>query len=606
LFLITLARIEMIRRLGRGMVFWLAAALLAAALHLAIVQVRHRVLGQFDWLWKARDVAVMLPLGYLAVMVIPLLAAAAAHAVFPRRVGLAAVGAFAMGWVALGVLLLFQRISPWGWVVVALGVAVQWYRYWRGREEAHWRLARWTAAAGAVLFAALGVMRQWSASSSEQRAMASLPPVVVDSGTAPPNVLLLIWDTVRASSLSVYGDTARTTPGLGAMAERGVVFEEAFSTAPWTLPSHAAMFTGLNGSLQSSDWKFPLDETPPVLAEQLRSRGYVTGGFVANLSATGFATGLGRGFVRYEDTKRTVDEVLLSSTFGQRTPIETFVNWRSEGLRQAVRQAVSRASWHNSSYQTHDQKPASEVAEQFLDWESGIAGRPWFAFLNLFDAHAPYRPPMQYRQMFDRTGRVYGRYLGSIRYIDDVMAMLVAELDRRGRLANTIVVVTSDHGEQFGEHGLNAHGNSLYREVLRVPLLIMAPGRAPSGVRVSSAVSLRDVSATILDLAGVPQGAIAGRSLRGLWASPPNAKPSDVIAEVTKGINDARGNPTAEGDLRAVIDDTLTVIRNTTSKLEAFAYRADPTESTNLASDPARVPALLKHFYAALRRAGIP
>ena len=168
-----------------------------------------------------------------------------------------------------------------------------------------------------------------------------------------------------------------------------------------------------------------------------------------------------------------------------------------------------------------------------------------------------------------------------------------------------MIVVTADHGEQFGEHKLQAHGNSLYRQVLRVPLLIVAPGLTAQGTRVAEAVSIRDVPATILDLVGTAQGGIAGTSLRGLWERRPNAPRSPVIAEVTKGINDARGNPTAEGDMRAVIDDSLSIIRNTTGRLEAFAYRADPSESVNLAADETRKADLLRHFYAVLRRVGI-
>src|SRR5262249_43485980 len=144
--------------------------------------------------------------------------------------------------------------------------------------------------------------RAWS----EHRRTAALPP----PAPAARNVLLLVWDTVRAQNLSLHGYSRRTTPNLQRLAARGVQFRHAFATAPWTLPSHASLFTGRWPHELSANWKTPLDEQVPTLAGRLSSRGYDTAGFVANLDFCSRETGLGRGFVHYEDYPLSIWEAL--------------------------------------------------------------------------------------------------------------------------------------------------------------------------------------------------------------------------------------------------------------------------------------------------------
>ena len=135
--------------------------------------------------------------------------------------------------------------------------------------------------------------RAWS----EYRASAALPPAPADAR----NVLLIVWDTVRAGNLSLHGYGRRTSPNLERLAGRGVRFDQAFATAPWTLPSHSSLFTGRWPHELTADWRSPLDETYPTLAEYLAAHGYDTAGFVANLDYCSRETGLSRGFAHYED-----------------------------------------------------------------------------------------------------------------------------------------------------------------------------------------------------------------------------------------------------------------------------------------------------------------
>src|SRR5688572_10229226 len=303
-----------------------------------------------------------------------------------------------------------------------------------------------------------------------------------------PNVLLVVWDAVRRPSLSLYGYDRQTTPALAARATGGVVFDRAYSTAPWTLPSHASMFTGFEMHELSTTWTRPLDLRRVVVSEVFSRAGYRTAGFTANLMATHQPTGLARGFQHYE-----------AFGFG-RQPSE-YVGRLS--LSQRLRKHQPFRTWPLiQGFAKH----VEDVNRSFLRWLDHSPGdRPFFAFLNYFDAHQPYRSPRELQGRFQGRG-VLDRYDASIAYLDTGLERLLTDLERRGLLAGTIVVVTSGHGEEFGEHGFMGHGESLYAQVLSVPLVIIAPGRAPAGARVSRVVSTRRIGPTLVELAGLDAG----------------------------------------------------------------------------------------------------
>jgi len=569
-----------------------AAALLTAGLHLTVTTVDRDLLGHFSWMWWTRDQLWVTPLSYLVVFAALALPVALLHLLAPRRLSLPLVASGYVGLSALSVLLLFDRIASWAWVLVALGVAVQAYRWLGGTtgERLTVRLATATLAIFGVAFLVLGGGSYWRGASRERAEMAALPAPRPDA----PNVLLLILDTVRASEFGLYGSPFAITPALDARAREGLVFERAYSTAPWTLPSHASMFTGHYASQQSGDWATPLDSTHATLAEILRDRGYATGGFVANLISTGYRTGLARGFIRYEDVERSFSEVMHNTTLAQSVAVAgAWRVWReTRWLGGALRQLATFDLRPNGNYTSHERKNAQEVVEDFLRWEGTVQGRPFFAFLNLFDAHGPYMPPPPYRTMFEPRGLALGRYRGAIRYMDEQIDALLTTLAQRGVLQNTIVVISSDHGELFGEHRLTGHGNALYLPQLHVPLVVLAPGRVPAGARVPASVSLRDLPATILDLAGVAadEARVPGTSLLRLARGEAGAVPSRVIAEVNAGINDDPQNPTAKADLKTALDDTLHAIATSRGELQAYAHAVDPDERDDLARDPARRP----------------
>jgi arylsulfatase A-like enzyme len=219
------------------------------------------------------------------------------------------------------------------------------------------------------------------------------------------------------------------------------------------------------------------------------------------------------------------------------------------------------------------------TVDQFLRWQASSGGAPFFAFLNLYDAHLPYDPPAPFDTMFDQGRAPLDRYDGAIAYEDRALGALFEELARRGVLDRTIVVVTSDHGEGFGEHGLSDHGKSLYRTELHVPLVIRYPAHVPGGTRVTTAISLRDLPATLLDLAGQGEeaGTFPGVSLATLWRHEATSA-SPVVSEVSAGINAAPNEPVSRGAMASVIDATGHYIRNGDGIEELYAYRTDPGE----------------------------
>ena len=420
-------------------------------------------------------------------------------------------------------------------IILAAGIGVQ-----LGLLLSVPRRQAMTIRAGQVLAVGFGLAALLTQGSRLVRERASVP------GVAPagaPNVLLIILDTVRAASLSMYGGRA-TTPTLDSLAASGVAFDRAIAAAPWTLPSHATIFTGLWPFEHGADWRVPLDRKAATLAEVMARQGYHTGGFVGNLVYTSREQGLDRGFQVYRDYRRSPGALL-----------------RSASLIQVV--ATSRVLRRLTGFhEVTGRKQGRHVNAEFLGWEGQQGGAPWFAFLNYYDSHEPYLPRPPYRGTYSAS--VPARRFDHLRYwdvegsIDDWNALtpaeveaeraayeetitsldadltaLFSELRRRGVLERTLVVVTSDHGELFGEHEAHSHGSSVYWRSLHVPLLVSWPGHVPAGQRIVDPVSLRDIAATVLGLVfpDTP-GALPGRSLLS-GAGATSGSPSIAVSELS-------------------------------------------------------------------------
>jgi arylsulfatase A-like enzyme len=396
--------------------------------------------------------------------------------------------------------------------------------------------------------------------------------------------------------MGLYGYRRPTTPKLVGWAASGTLFQRALAPAPWTTLSHAVMFTGHYPTDLSVTWRRPYDGAYPTLAQVLRDAGYATAGFAGNYSNVGRGTGLAQGFVHYEDYPLQPIPLLRSTTLLGRVfgidRVKALV-----GRRRSVPGLVG-----------------SDVNRRFLHWLDGHGDRPWFAFLNYFDAHGPYLPPEPFETMYvEKPDKVVDRYLqnlqrvygpppvpvedlaeemnaydGAITYLDLQVDSLLNALGGRGVLGNTIVVVTSDHGELFGEHGVLSHGNNLFLQVLHVPLLIIAPGRVPTKAQVPSIASLRDLPATLLQLAGVPNPGLPGHSMVSLWSAGGSTVPDTLLAAVDYNwlIPKWPSSPVLRGPMRTVVLDSLQYIRNGDGLEELYHLGHDSWEIRNLIAAP--------------------
>jgi arylsulfatase A-like enzyme len=352
-----------------------------------------------------------------------------------------------------------------------------------------------------------------------------------DGGAARgPNVLLISLDTVRADELSFLDP--EVAPNMTALARRGVIFEQAIAGSSWTLPSHAQIFTGQPPSLHRVETDdLAIDGRTPILAEELRRRGWFTAGFWTGWYLAG-EHGFDRGFMAYENCM----------TDGELVDARVRHSLDGESINGAW-QALSQRDKQNHEDVTSENvvEHVSRVLEQ-VDAEDRV-----FAFAHFFDPHYDLIPPAPYDTRFDPayTGTIDGRnfwvnpaiwtpdkgrvvsdrdlehlralYRGEIAWTDAAVGKLIERLRADGRLDDTLIVIVGDHGEEFFEHQNRGHRQSLYDEVLRVPLLIVPPGATERATprRVETQVSLSDVMPTILDYCGLDvPGSVHGRSLR--------------------------------------------------------------------------------------------
>jgi arylsulfatase A-like enzyme len=532
---------------------------------------------------------------------------------------------FFLGFVSLASLsLAVHSIHPLASVILASGLA---YRAAPRVEAACLESGRLVLRTFPILAGVTCLLIGLSAGSeawAEHRSMANLPR----AASGAPNVLLIVMDTVSAQHMSLYGYSRDTTPNLARLARQGVRFEHARSTAPWTLPSHASMFTGRWPHDLSAGYGKPLDASVPTLAEALRDRGYATGGFIANTLYCSAETGLNRGFIHFEDHELSPSAVLRSASIGQ-VVLKKLAALAARSTRalteQHSPQETGVAPSRRATPPFRPYKDSSRVHRDALQWLAKQDGRPVFLFLNLFDAHTPYLMPDGCARHFGlapQTRTDYSllssfwdtdkqrlsprevelardAYDDCISHMDEQVGQLLDELERRGTLRNTVVIITSDHGEQFGEHQLFGHASSLYRGEVHVPLLIVAPTRVPAGKVVREPVSLRNIPATVCDLIGRREAPrFPGTSLARHWdpsaaAVAPGTDPvlSEVAAPAKNNPNHGR-SPVFRGSMSSLVVDGKVYIRNDHGHEELYDLEADPTESHNLAAREDAGPAL--------------
>ena len=546
------------------------SGLMAGATLVVVLAVRRFAFNSL--VYSPVDTVWMAPLGHVVAFLVPggLLALLAAWK--PRWVSLRlALGVmlFLGAWTTL---LLFRQLSALAVIVLALGIAVSTSALIARRWPAP---RRWIIASSAVVIVTVGLLvTGWiafqSMNVSRWARNAPVPP------STAPNVLFLVLDTERADHSSLYGYPRPTSPALDRLASGATTFDFAIAPSSWTLASHASFFTGRWPGSLSARWERPLDDAAPTLAETLRDAGWNTVGISANPYFTGRATGVARGFTQYTANDPTLSQALLTVRVLQVSLVRSLLAARS---RWEVKEAIKRFDLSPPFDTRRALWRAPDVAEAFLDWQARHTDRPFFAFVNLFDAHEARRLPDPWRTRFGTDERGVNRYDGAIALVDHGVSIIMDSLKARGVLDRTVVIVTADHGEHLGEHGLVSHGNSLYLPLLRVPLVIRYPAAVPAGVRDRRIVSLRDLPATVLELAGqpaqLPGASLFGASLAG----------SPAVSELEQNTGLERNEPAAWGPMRSLVTERWQCIFRVGRAPEVFDYRADTAEAFDRSGD---------------------
>jgi choline-sulfatase len=308
----------------------------------------------------------------------------------------------------------------------------------------------------------------------------------VDHEAPAVGVVIITLDTTRADRLSPYGFMDAAMPHLDRLAREGVVFDQATSVAPLTLPAHTSLFTGLfppaHGVRDNADP--PLSSEHLTLAEILRGQRFRTGAFVGSVVLDA-DRGLSHGFDEYRGVATTA--------------------------------ALGRVSGPPR------RRRGDQVVTDAIRWIEGVQDSRFFVWAHLYDPHRPYDPPEPFRSKYTDP------YIAEIAFADAQIGRLLDSLERRNLLDRTIVIVAADHGESLGDHGERDHGIFVYESVLRVPLIMRVPGVAPR--RVADVVRLVDVMPTVLDLLGVAPPPVNGVSLVAALHGKPQEPELEAYAE---------------------------------------------------------------------------
>jgi len=337
------------------------------------------------------------------------------------------------------------------------------------------------------------------------------------------NVVFLVLDALRRDRVSLYNDDVTFTENLAALGTESVVFTDAIAQAPWTLPSHASMFTGTYPWEHQATQQSPsFEPEEPTLVERFAGAGYRSAGFTPNPWVSPFS-GLATGF-------ETWDNFLTPTGFSMPDFVRSskILEWWS--TRRFERFKTALTDMADSLFETWTRRQGSKMAqservlERGMEFVSGTdRSRPFFLYMNLLDAHEPYYPPEEYRERhapdvdpraecqipsrhlkgeaeadFDRIGRLYD---ASVDYLDDAVGEFVDFLRRTDRLEDTVLLVVSDHGQALGESGLYGHQYGIGEELTSVPMLIRAPGH--DSERIQELVELRELFEMLPSYAGL-------------------------------------------------------------------------------------------------------
>ncbi|MBI5055384.1 MAG: sulfatase [Nitrospirae bacterium] len=327
-----------------------------------------------------------------------------------------------------------------------------------------------------------------------------------------PNIILISIDTLRADHLSCYGYSRPTTPNIDKLASEGTIYRQNYSTGVWTPPGHASMLTGLYLHEHGVYDDRRLADQIPTIATVLKENGYQTAGFVSN-SQVGELVGFHKGHDVFEEV------------------------WKGICSKTIIERIIRGITWRIKKKLGHLDMGAKRTNELVRNWlEQRInKGKPFYAFLHYIEAHNPLSPPRSFKNKFlnipdrkvdmDKINKIAnnplicyvedlhatseeieylkGLYDGEIAYIDGKIGEVVNILKENRIYDDTMLIITADHGEHFGEHGMWSHVASLHKEVLHIPLIIKYPGGTERIKEVTEYTQLVDIFPTVMEIAGL-------------------------------------------------------------------------------------------------------
>jgi arylsulfatase A-like enzyme len=425
--------------------------------------------------------------------------------------------------------------------------------------------------------------------------------VATSSSSSPqmndrPNIILIIMDTVRADHLSLYGYKKDTTPNLRKFSEEATLYDRAIAPSNWTLPTHASIFTGIYASKHRAysyyDFGRPLVDEFHTIAEILSEGNYLTMGVVANHVYVTKSWGLAQGFQYYDQRKPAF---FLGPT----------------GLYYIIRQSIRNilAPLLPASYSERVYFRSEDINKKVFTQleETKKKNKSFFLFINYMDAHIPYMPPSPFDDLFcckdekfranhyekimsevmklerkiteKERNHLLSQYDGGIAYIDYHIGSLIRRLKELGLYENSLIIITSDHGEAFGERNLIGHGVSIYQDQVYVPLIVKYPN-SKQRILVDEVVNVMDIFPTILDVAGGDE--MSGKNQEKSLLKVEDGNPRVVISESFPYKENSSLHPRFRCIERAIFSRTFKFIRSTAGKRELYDLSKDPNEKKNL------------------------
>jgi arylsulfatase A-like enzyme len=421
-----------------------------------------------------------------------------------------------------------------------------------------------------------------------------------------PNIVLISIDTLRADHLSCYGYGRQVSPFIDSLAAQGTIYRNNYSTGVWTPPGHASMLTGLYVSEHGVYGDRRLSHNIPTIATVLRANGYQTAGFVNN-SQVGELVGLDKGHDTFVEVWKGIKP---------RSTIERVVRG---GIRK-IRESLG-----------HEDMGASRTNKLIRDWIGNHIDRetPFYAFLHYIEPHNPLNPPHPYKNKYldksftnldmkkmrkvahnplicfvedlnlsqEEIEFLKALYDAEIAYTDSKISEIVTILKENNLYENTMIIITADHGEHFGEHGLFSHVASLYEEILRVPLIIKFPLGVSHPKEVTHLTQLVDIFPTVMDITHLPKESLpnnSGISLLDKLETPSNCR-NFIFAEwegripmflqdyIAKGARATNIDP-LKVKMRVLRDQQYKYIWREDGKEELYHITSDHKELNNLAN----------------------